>query len=254
MVPKEQLLEDLWAADAVSTSANTMQSKVSRLRRALGDPGLVEGGPIGYKLAVEPSAVDVLELARRADDVTRLVHAGDPAAVREACREALGLFRGDSLFGASDADWLRPHRAQVEGLRLRLVEDQAPRPTRPGCVQRRRRRAQELVVEHPLREGLWGLLITALYRAGRQADALAAYRSVRERLVEELGLEPGRDLQHLEQQVLAQDPSLDAPAPSPSLPVPRRSTPATSRRSRPRWSVATGSARTSPRSVTPTDW
>jgi predicted ATPase/DNA-binding SARP family transcriptional activator len=219
MVPKEQLLEDLWAADAVSTTANTMQSKVSRLRRALGDPALVEGGQIGYKLAVDPAAVDVHELARRADNVTTLVNAGDSAGVRNACAEALSLFRGETLFGASDADWLRPHRAQAEGLRLRLIEDQLRARLALGASSDVVDELQELVVEHPLREGLWRLLITALYRAGRQADALAAYRSVRGHLVEELGLEPGRDLKRLEQQVLAQDPALDAPAPKPS-PVP----------------------------------
>jgi predicted ATPase/DNA-binding SARP family transcriptional activator len=223
MVPKEQLLEDLWAADAVSTSANTMQSKVSRLRRALGDPALIEGGQIGYKLAVDPRAVDVLELARRAEDVSRLVQAGDSAGVRDACTEGLALFRGASLFGASDADWLRPHKAQAEGLRLRLIEDQLRARLDMGASSDVVDELRELVDEHPLREGLWALLITALYRAGRQADALAAYRSVREHLVEELGLEPGRDLQRLEQQVLAQDPALDAglskPSPSP-VPLP----------------------------------
>jgi predicted ATPase/DNA-binding SARP family transcriptional activator len=183
---------------------------VSRLRRALGDAALVEGGPVGYKLAVDPSAVDVLELARRADAVTRLVHAGDSAAVHAACSEALGLFRGDILFGASDADWLRPYRAQAEGLRLRLVEDQLRARLDLGASSDIVEALEELVAEHPLRESLWGLLITALYRAGRQADALAAYRTVREHLVEELGLEPGRDLQQLEQQVLAQDSALDA--------------------------------------------
>lgn len=228
VVPKEQLLEDLWAADAVSTSANTMQSKVSRLRRALGDPALVEGGPVGYRLAIDPSAVDVLELARRADDITELVHGGDSAAVKEACAEALGLFRGDSLFGSSDADWLRPHRARAEGLRLRLVEDQLRARLALGASGDVVEALEELVAEHPLRESLWGLLITALYRAGRQADALAAYRTVREHLVEDLGLEPGRDLQQLEQQVLAQDPALDAEARTPTArptTPPRRGSP-----------------------------
>lgn len=215
VVPKEQLLEDLWSIDAVSTSANTVQSKVSRLRRALGDPGLVEGGPVGYRLVVEPSAVDALDLVRRADEVSRLVQAGDAAAVRDTCQEALRLFRGASLFGASDADWLRPHRAQAEGLRLRLTEDQLRARLDLGASVDVVHELEELVAEHPLREGLWGLLITALYRSGRQADALAAYRSVREHLVEELGLEPGRELQQLEQQVLAQDPALDAPSPQP---------------------------------------
>src|SRR5690349_9486580 len=122
MVPKERLIEDLWADDAVVTSANTVQSKVSRLRKALGDPGLVVGSQVGYTLAVDPRAVDTLEVARLADEVTAVRSTHDPDAVVDLCSAALGLFRGD-LFGASDADWLRPHRTQLESLRLRLIED-----------------------------------------------------------------------------------------------------------------------------------
>jgi predicted ATPase/DNA-binding SARP family transcriptional activator len=219
MVLKERLLEDLWAEDAVSTSANTVQSKVSRLRRALGDPALVVGGQVGYTLAVDAAAVDALEVARWADEVTTLRHAGDLAAVVEASSTALALFRGESLFGASDADWLRPHRAQLEGLRLRLIEDGLGARLDLGATGEVVGELEQLVAAHPLREGLWALLITALYRAGRQADALAAYRAVRERLVEELGLEPGRDLQRLEQQILEQDPALDAPTTPHATPV-----------------------------------
>ena len=212
MVLKERLLEDLWADDAVSTTTNTMQSKVSRLRRALGDPGLIVGGRAGYTLAVEPGAVDALEVALRADEVTALRDGGDPAAVVEACTAALGLFRGESLFGASDAEWLRPHRTHLETLRLRLIEDQLGARLELGATGAVVGELEDLVTAHPLREGLWEMLITALYRAGRQADALAAYRTVREHLVEELGIEPGRELQRLEQRVLQQDPDLDAPA------------------------------------------
>ena len=223
MVLKERLLEDLWADDAVSTSTNTVQSKVSRLRRALGDPGLIVGGRTGYTLAVEPGAVDALDVARRADEITALRHGGDPAAVVDACTAALGLFRGESLFGASDAEWLRPYRAQLETLRLRLIEDRLGARLDLGATGELVGELEDLVTAHPLREGLWEMLITALYRAGRQADALAAYRTVREHLVEELGIEPGRELQRLEQQVLQHDPDLDAPAgrkQTPPTPVP----------------------------------
>ncbi len=216
MVPKEVLLEDLWGDGAVTTSANTVQSKVSRLRKALGDPGLIQGGAIGYTLAVEASSIDALQVARRADAITALRQHGDAAAVRDACVEALALFRGEGLFGAIDAPWLQPHRIQLEELRLRLVEDHLRARLELGAAGELVGELEELVAQHPLRESLWGLLITALYRAGRQADALAAYRSVREHLVEELGIEPGRDLQRLEQQVLEQDRALDASPPPPS--------------------------------------
>ena len=106
----------------------------------------------------------------------------------------------------------RPFRSQAEELRLRLIEDSLGARVDLGATGEVVAELQELVAAHPLREGLWALLITALYRDGRQADALAAYRSVREHLVEELGLEPGRELQRLEQQVLEHDRALDAPA------------------------------------------
>ena len=216
MVPKERLLEDLWADEAVVTSANTVQSKVSRLRKALGDPALVVGGQLGYTLAVDASAVDALDVVRRADEVTAMRTAGDAAAAVDGCSAALALFRGESLFGASDAEWLRPHRAQLDGLRLRLLEDRVGARMDLGATGEVVGELEDLVAAHPLREGLWALLMTALYRAGRQADALAAYRAIRERLVEELGLEPGPELQRLEQQVLTHDPALDAAAPQPS--------------------------------------
>ena len=211
MVLKERLLEDLWADEAVSTSTNTVQSKVSRLRRALGDPALVLGGRTGYTLAVDPRAVDALEVARRADEITTLRQTGNPAAVVDAGRAALALFRGENLFGASDAEWLQPYRTHLETLRLRLIEDQLGARLELGSTGDLVGELEDLVTTHPLRESLWEMLITALYRAGRQADALAAYRTVREHLVEDLGIEPGRELQRLEQQVLQHDPDLDAP-------------------------------------------
>jgi predicted ATPase/DNA-binding SARP family transcriptional activator/predicted negative regulator of RcsB-dependent stress response len=227
MVLKERLLEDLWADDAVATTANTMQSKVSRLRRALGDPTLVVGGSLGYTLAIDAHAVDALEVVRRAEEISALRHEGHPAAVVDACSAALALFRGENLFGASDAAWLHPHRTQLEGLRLRLIEDRIGARIDLGATGDVVGELEELVAAHPLREGLWALLMTALYRAGRQADALAAYRTVRAHLVEELGLEPGRELQRLEQQVLEHDPALDAPAapPAPATPAPALASP-----------------------------
>lgn len=228
MVLKERLLEDLWADEAVVTSANTVQSKVSRLRKALGDPALVVGSPMGYTLAVDASAVDALDVARRADEVTAMRTAGDASAAVDGCSAALALFRGESLFGASDAAWLRPHRAQLDGLRLRLLEDRVGARMDLGATGEVVGELEDLVAAHPLREGLWALLMTALYRAGRQAEALAAYRAIRERLVEELGLEPGPELQRLEQQVLTHDPALDAPAPQPSSGLPTSHRPTSS--------------------------
>ncbi|MDQ1386075.1 MAG: hypothetical protein QOG65_3454, partial [Actinomycetota bacterium] len=122
-VRTERLLEDLWAEDAVGTGRNTLQSKVSQLRRALGDPQLVIGSTDGYSLAVEASAIDALEVARLADEAVAFRIADDASNTARACAAALALFRGEGLYDASDAEWLAPHRAQLDGLRLRLVEE-----------------------------------------------------------------------------------------------------------------------------------
>ena len=166
--------------------------------------------------------MDALEVARLADEVTALRQGGDPAAVVDACTAALGLFRGESLFGASDADWLRPHRAQLETLRLRLIEDQLGARLDLGATGDVVGELEELVTAHPLREGLWEMLITALYRAGRQADALAAYRTragaagrgARDRA-------RAASCSDSSSRCSQQDPDLDAPAaPAPAAPAP----------------------------------
>ncbi len=108
MVPRERLLEDIWAEEAVSTTNNTVQSMVSRLRRSLGDADLILGGQLGYTLAIELGAVDALDLGRRADEVGELRREGMAAEAVAACSAALALFRGETLFGASDADGSGP--------------------------------------------------------------------------------------------------------------------------------------------------
>src|SRR3954447_24224499 len=152
-VRTERLLEDLWADDAVATGKNTLQSKVSQLRRALGDPQLVVGSADGYCLAIEPSAIDALEVVRLADEVTAFRMAADPANTSRSCAEALALFRGEGLYEASDAEWLAPHRAQFEGLRLRLVEQRLGALIDLGATHEVIGDLEELVGAYPLREG-----------------------------------------------------------------------------------------------------
>src|SRR4029079_8399949 len=122
--------------------------------------------------------------------------------------QGLALFRGEVLVDAGD--WTNPHRAKLEEVRLGLVEDAMAARVELGAGAEVVAELEELVERHPLREGLWAALITALYRSGRQADALAAYGRVRKLLVDELGIDPGADLRALEQQVLQQSPSLEA--------------------------------------------
>ena len=124
MVRTERLIEDLWADEAVATARNTLQTKVSRLRRALGDAALVTGTSAGYTLEVDPSAVDALEVLRLADQAAALRGAGDPSAALETCATALAMFHGEILSGAGEGEWVIPYRARLDEVRLGLVEGQ----------------------------------------------------------------------------------------------------------------------------------
>ncbi|HET6815074.1 MAG TPA: BTAD domain-containing putative transcriptional regulator [Actinomycetota bacterium] len=146
--------------------------------------------------------------------------AGDAAAALEAATEALELFRGDVLADAGDGAWLHPHRSRLDEVRLGLLEDRAAARVDLGAGGEVIAELEWLLGQHPLREGLWASLITALYRAGRQADALATCRRVRRLLIDELGIEPGRSLRDLERQVLQQSSGLDAAAAAPGTAAP----------------------------------
>jgi len=215
LVSAERLIEDLWGEAAAGTGRNTLQSKVSQLRRALEEPALVSSGRRGYTLELDPGDVDALRVAGLAADASAARRSGDPATAMEAATEALGLFRGEVLADAGDGEWLQPHRTRLDEVRLGLLEDRAAARVDLGGGGDVIAELEWLLGEHPLREGLWSSLITALYRAGRQADALAANRRVRQLLVDELGIEPGKALRELERQILQQSTALDAAATAP---------------------------------------
>jgi predicted ATPase/DNA-binding SARP family transcriptional activator len=208
-VSADRLVDDLWAGTA--TRRNTLQSKVARLRRALADPAAIDGA---YRLDVEPDQVDALRVLRDTVAAARRLDAGDEHGARELSTEALGRFRGEPLPAAGD--WAAPHRVQLEEARAKLLETQLAARLRLG--ESVIAELEAAVAAEPYREGLWELLITALYRAGRQSDALAAYQRLRTALADELGLEPGPRLKELEVAVLNQDPALRA-APAGNLPA-----------------------------------
>ncbi|WP_433378621.1 BTAD domain-containing putative transcriptional regulator [Actinoplanes sp. CA-142083] len=193
-VRASRLIEDLWGGDA---TPNALQAKVSKLRRVLGDPDLVSGDANGYTLHVDPRAVDALEVLR-----------GDAG---------LSLFTSPEILpDAGDGEWLGPWRARLGEARLRLAERHVAARLDAGEAGALVGELETLVAEHPLREELWRLLITALYRDGRQGDALAAYRRARALLAEELGVDPGSALRDLERLILVQDAAL-APGNLPPL-------------------------------------
>jgi predicted ATPase/DNA-binding SARP family transcriptional activator len=210
MVRSDTLIDDLWGDQAVGISRNTLQSKVSRLRRALGDAALVTGTTAGYTLKIEPSAVDALDVIRLGEEASALRRAGDPSRALETCATALAMFGGEILSAAGDADWVAPYRAQLLEVRLGLVDDQLGARLDLGAAGELIGELEALIITHPLREGLWASLMIAFYRDGRQADALAAYQRVRRSLADELGLDTGPQLQQLERQILSHDAALGA--------------------------------------------
>ena len=250
-VRAERLLDDLWPDEVHGAAPNTLQSKVSRLRRAVGDAAVVQGGGAGYTLVVDPLDVDAVLVLRLAEQVAALRGSGDPAQVVETCDRALALFRGELLPGAGDAAWSHPYRLRLEEVRVGLVEDRLAARADQGSAGELVAELEDLVAAHPLRERLWALLVTDLYRAGRQGDALAACARVRRLLADELGIDPGPRLQRLEEQVLHQDPALaevgtpspvTGPGPAPGPGCRRRPHPATCPRPPGRCWVATATS------------
>jgi predicted ATPase len=160
---------------------------------------------------LDPSAVDAIEVCRLAELTSTLLAAGDSGEAFRAGSAALELFRGESLTDSGEAEWLRPHRVRLVEVHEQLIEDAMAARLEMGAAAELIGELEALVQLHPLRERLRGQLMLALYRAGRQADALRAYQAARAVLGEELGLEPGRDLQRLEAAILVQHIDLDLP-------------------------------------------
>jgi DNA-binding SARP family transcriptional activator len=207
VVPVERLIDDLWGASPPATVAKSVQVYVSRLRKVLGEGRLVTRSP-GYVLRVDPSELDVARFEALVGEARGA--APEVAAVR--LREALALWRGPPLADLAYEPFARAEIARLEELRLVALELRFDAELATGRHAELVGELEALVAEHPLREGLHRRLMLALYRSGRQAEALEVYRRTRRVLVEELGVEPGRALQELERAILTQDPALDLPS------------------------------------------
>jgi DNA-binding SARP family transcriptional activator/tetratricopeptide (TPR) repeat protein len=207
VVPTELLIDEVWGGSPPSTVAKSVQVYVSRLRKELGEGRLVTRSP-GYLLHVEPSELD---LARFQALVAEAAGA-DPAAAAAKLREALQLWRGPALADLTYERFAQSHVARLEDLRFTAVEQRIEADLASGEHARLTGELEALVAQHPLRESLHGQLMLALYRSGRQAEALAAYQSARTTLVDELGIEPGRGLRDLHEAILRQDEQLDLAA------------------------------------------
>jgi predicted ATPase/DNA-binding SARP family transcriptional activator len=218
-VSVDRLIADLWAGRPPATAAKTLQTYVSQLRNALGE-GRIVTGPAGYLLDVERDGLD----SHRFERLLVEARGAEPAVAEDRLREALALWRGPALVDFAFEPWAQSEIGRLEELRLEALQDRVEADLALGGAAELVAELETLVVEYPLRERLRGQLMLALYRSGRQADALAAYRAAREALVGELGIEPGLALRRLERGILDQDPELDARAVDPAVAA-GRSTP-----------------------------
>jgi DNA-binding SARP family transcriptional activator len=213
VVPDERLLDDLWAGEPPRSGRAALRVRVSQLRKALdGDAVLVTRSP-GYVLQIGPDDLDALRFERLVAEGRKALAGGRSESAAAMLGDALALWRGPALADVTYEPWAAAEIAQLEELRRVALAERIEADLALGRHAELVGELEALVTAEPLRERLRAQLIFALYRSGRQADALAAYRAARETLVEELGIEPGRALQELEAAILRQDPGLDLPRP-----------------------------------------
>jgi predicted ATPase/DNA-binding SARP family transcriptional activator len=216
VVPTEALIDGLWGENPPSDATNALQSLVSRLRRSLrSDNGQVlESHPSGYRLVVARDDVDVYRFERLAARGRDELRAGRVAEAAATLRAALELWRGPAMADVAEAPFAGTATARLAELHAIAVEDRIEADIRLGRHEEVLAELRTRLSEQPLRERLSALLVKALYLAGRQADALAAYDATRRALADELGVEPSAELQQVHLAVLRRDPSL-APEPPP---------------------------------------
>ena len=212
VVSAERLAEDLWEGEPPPQAAATLRVYVSHLRRALGDDSIKTRKP-GYLLHLPPEALDASRFESTCGLARMASVTGDHRRAAALFREALDLWRGRALADVADQAFARADALRLEEARLVTLEERIDADLKLGRDADLVGELEFLTAEHPLRERLWSHLVTALYRSGRQADALATIRKLRGRLADELGIDPSPELQELERRILAQDPEL-SPAPA----------------------------------------
>ena len=227
LVSRERLIDELWGESPPATAARAVNVHVSQLRKALAVNGieLIATRSGGYALEIAPAALDANRFEDLVADARARVVAGDVEAAAKILRDALALWRGPALGGLPLESFTRNDVDRLEELRLGALLDRIDCDLSLGCHESVVGELEALVAQHPLRERLRAQYMLALYRCGRQADALRAYQHARTTLVDELGLEPSPSLQRLERGILNHDPALEAPAG-----IPRQAPRAPSRR------------------------
>ncbi|WP_338783603.1 BTAD domain-containing putative transcriptional regulator [Streptomyces sp. DG1A-41] len=207
-VPADRLIEDLWASNPPGGSTNTLQTKISQLRRVLGREQVVRE-PAGYRLLLADDVVDALRFQELAD---RARAHREPAVKADLFADALALWRGPAYADVAESLFARSEIARLEELRLAVVEDHAEVRLTLGEHTALAAELGTLVARHPLRERLRMAHMRALYRSGRQGDALQSFQELRRELAEELGASPGPEAAALHEAILRQEPQLATPA------------------------------------------
>jgi DNA-binding SARP family transcriptional activator len=206
-VPTDRLVADLWGERAPPSATGSLQNAVHAVRKVLGEGVLVTQAP-GYRLLVRPDDVD----AKRFERLVSEARTAEPAGRAALLSEALALWRGPALADLDEAEFARLEAARLDELYVNALEERLEADLELGRHGALVPELEALVAAHPLRERLRGQLMLALYRCGRQAEALEVYRAARLALADELGLDPTPELQELERRILRQDPALAAPA------------------------------------------
>jgi len=215
LVPVARLVDSLWGDDPPGSATNLVQGYVSGLRKVLGRDAIDTRG-VGYVLHVPPGALDLQRFEQLAHEGGLALERDDPTGAAASLREALSLWRGPALADLADEPLLDPAIARLEELRVLAHERRIEADLALGRHADVVGELEHLVEEHPLRERTRGLLMTALYRSGRQAEALEAYGAARTILVDELGIEPSASLTALQLSILRQDATLGPVAEPPN--------------------------------------
>jgi len=211
VVSADALADQLWPDLAADRAAANLQVRLSELRRALrsvGEAGRLETRPPGYVLHVGPDEFDVLRFEALFAAGRDALAAGNPDGAVRLLDQSLALWRGAALGDVDDTQFVSAEQARLEEERLGALEVRIDALLRCGRHQQTIAELEMLTTRHPFRERLWYQRLLALYRSGRQADALRAYRELRSALVDHLGIEPGTELRELETRILRQDPTL----------------------------------------------
>ncbi len=208
VVSADRLIDELWGEDSPERAAAALRVNVSRLRKALPQDVLTTRSP-GYVIRVEPDQLDLARFERLVDEGRSLRARGLTAEASERLRDALSLWRGPALTDFAYESFAQAAIPRLGEIRLAAVELRIDADLALGRHDELVGELEALVTEHPLRERLRGYLMAALYRSGRQAEALDAYQDARRVLLDEFGIDPNPALQELERAILRQDPSLD---------------------------------------------